>query len=512
MDEAALGSFRSFKHPLFSVLVPFSFVWLATWYLRAAFPALNAIPRVFPALLLIAALSETAVGNYLVSRKALGILPRMRELVVVTLFAYLFLKLVNGDLFRGDWSLARFDVVTAIVLTDVEWVLSIVIHSALRERELLLSLVVGKDRKMLKECFRDMGAEASNSLAGMTRVRRLLIVFQALAFVGLFVLGLAKPQAISPGIAVMALAHFAGGIIFFFTVTGYMERQALMGEGFTMSPRISSRRTTFAVALCLASCLVLIPLVGRDAPLPPSYLQSFLEWLQRIATLPDRQAAVKIDATRESAPKMKLDDQSRALSGLEGTGQNNEALQKFFRILILVLVAGGPAAAILILLVAPLFRRRQERLHPLRALRNWLAGAIRGLAQGVRNIAGALRRRPAHAGGRMSLRDILFGRTRSAEARVGEERVGFFQRLALSRELKAFVKVIRWGERRGVPFHRSLGPGEYAASLGSSVPAVRAELDTMATILEQILFSGRGVAPQRSEEYLEAARLVLRHR
>ncbi len=512
MDEATLGSYRSFKHPLFSVFVPFGVVWLVTWCLRAAIPALRVIPGVYPLLLLIASLSETAVSNYLVTKRAQGILPRLRELIVLLFFSFFFLKLVNGDIFRGDWTLARLDIVLAILLLAIEWLLSIVIHMALRERELLLALVTGKDRNELKECFREMGTEASNSLAGLSRVRRLIVVFQALAFLGLFFLAIARPEAVSPGIGLLALVHFAAGVVFFFSVTGYMEQQALMGEGFLVTRRISGRRAGFAAALSLVACLALIPLVGRDAPLPSSYLQDFMLWLQRITTLPERKGPIDYDARDVKSPDLQLEDQSKALTGLGEGGKDNEALQRLFRILILVLVAGGPAVVVLVLLVAPLFRKREEKLHPVRALRSWLTRAIRALAQGARNFATALRYRPRGSVERKSLREILFGRAQADEGRQADGRAGFFQRLGLSREIKTFVKVIRWGERRGVRYLRCLGPREYAGSLGSSVPEVRTELERLADIFEELLFSGRELAAQRSAEYFEAARLVLRHR
>jgi len=223
MDEATLATFRSYKHPLISVSVPFLFMWLATWLLRAAIPALGRIPGVYPLLLLAAALSETAVANYLALKRAQGLLPRLRELIVILLFSFLFLKLVNGDLFRGDWTLARVDLVLPILLVAVEWLLAFVVHAALRERELLLSLVVGKEGNELKECFRQMGTEAGNSLAGLTRARTLVLVFQALAFLGMFFLALARPQAVTAGTVALAVAHFAVGLVSFFTITGYVE-------------------------------------------------------------------------------------------------------------------------------------------------------------------------------------------------------------------------------------------------------------------------------------------------
>jgi hypothetical protein len=513
VDSASLASSRSYKHPLFSVLLPFGFIWLVAACLRAALPvALQRLPAVYPLLLLVAALSETAVGNYLVSRKAHGILPRLRELIVLLLFSYLFVKLVNGDLFRGDWSLARLDVVLPLLFAGVEWILSFVIHSALRDRELLLALVVDRERGELRESFRNMGTEAIDALAGMVRVRRLIVTFQVLGFLALFVVGIARPQSVSGGLAALALAHFALGCVFFFTITGYMESQALMGEGFVVSRRIVSRRATFAAALCLVACLALIPAVGRDPPLPSSYLQAFVAWLQRILTLPEPRGAREAQENEQRATDLGMDQQALDLAALGESGQVNEALQRLIKIIILVLVIGAPGAAIVILLVAPLFRRREEKLHPLRALRRWLAGATRALAQAARNLAAALRHRPRGTGPRKTLREVFFGTARADEGPTGEGRAGFFQRLGLSREVRTFVKIIRWGERRGVRYERSLGPREYAGSLGSQIPGVRAEIDRLAALLEELLFSGREIGRQRTEEYFETARLVLRYR
>jgi hypothetical protein len=512
MDEATLRSYRSFRHPLFSVLLPFGFVWLVSWCLRAAIPALGRIPGVYPVLLLVATLSETAVSGYLTSRRAQGILPRLRELLLLLLFSLAFLKLVSGDVFRGDWTVGRLDIVLAMLLVAVEWLFAVVIHAALRERELLLSLVVGKDRGELKESLREMGTEAAASLAGLSRVRQLIVAFQAIAFLAVFFLSIARPQVLTPGLVILAVAHFAIGLALLIAVNGYREWQALMGEGFAESRHLRSRRAGFAAVLCLVAALALIPAVGRDAPLPSSYLQAFIAWLQRITTLPERTATYDEETRDTEAPDYRLEEQSQALRGLGEGGPQNEALQRLLRILILVVVAGGPAIVIVVLLVAPLFRKREQKAHPVRALRDWFARTARALAQGFRNFLAALRYRPRGDVRRKSLRDILFGRADADAARPADERAGFFQRLGLSREIRTFVKVIRWGERRGVPFHRSLGPREYAGALGASVPEVKSDLERLADILEELLFSGRGLPPRRTEEYFDAARLVLRTR
>lgn len=512
MDEATLRSYRSYRHPLFSVLLPFLFVWLVTGCLRAAIPALGRIPAVYPILLLVATLSEAAVSGYLTARRAQGFLPRLRELVVLLVFSLAFLKLANGDVFRGDWGVGRLDIVLPLILVAAEWLLAVSIHASLRERELLLSLVIGKDGAELKESIREMGAEAAASLAALARLRRLIVALQALAFLALFFLSIARPASIGPGLAVLAAAHFAVGLVCLFTVNSYREWQAVMGDGFTVSRRIVSRRAGFAAALCLVAALALIPAVGRDAPLPSSYLEAFMAWLQRITTLPEAPGRYETETDEVTSPDYQLERQTQALRGLGEVRQGNEALQRLLRIILIAVVAGGPAAVILVLLVAPLFRKREEKAHPLRALRAWLVRTAQAVAQGFRNFLSALRYRPRGEVKRRSLREIIFGRGDAGAARTGDERAGFFQRLALSREIRTFVKVIRWGERRGVRFHRSLGPREYAGFLGAAAPEVRGDLERLADILEELLFSGRGITPRRAEEYFDAARLVLRTR
>ena len=512
MDEAEVLSARSYKHPLFAITIPLGFIWIVTAYLVAAVPALQRITPVYPLLYLLAALSETVVGNYLQSKKAAGLLPRLRELIVVVLFSFLFIKVTNGDVFRGDWKLARLDVALPMIFVAVEWILSYSVHAALRERELLLALVAGKERGELKESFRAMGTEAANSQAGMLRVRRLLVAFQVLAFAGLFFLALARPQSVSAGIVTLTLAHFAAGVIFFFTLTGYMERQSLMGEGFTVPRTIVGRRARFAAVLCVVAALLLIPTIGREAPLPSSYLQDFIEWLQRITSLPEMTRKVGDIEFGEQTPDTQLPDQRRITEALGSADRNNEALQRLIRTLLILLVAGVPAGVIIVLLVAPLFKKREEKIHPLKAIRLWLERTVRSLTAGLRSFAASLRNRSRRAAGRRSLRERLMGLTRPREEAQGDARAGFFQRLALSREIKTFVKIIRWGEKRGVRFRRSLGPLEYAQSLGANAPEVQGELVTVADILEELLFSGRGIEPQRSDRFFEAARLVLKYR
>lgn len=512
MDEATLRSYRSYRHPLFSVLLPFLFVWLVTACLRAALPALGRIPAVYPVLLLVATLSEAAVSGYLTARRAQGLLPRLRELVVLLVFSLAFLKLVSGDVFRGDWRVGRLNIVLPMILVAAEWLLALAIHGSLRERELLLSLVVGKDGSELKESIRAMGAEAAASLAALARLRRLIVALQALAFLALFFVSIARPAAITPGLALLEAAHFAVGLVCFFTVNGYREWQMIMGDGFTVSRRIASRRAGFAAALCLIAALALIPAVGRDAPLPSSYLEAFMAWLQRITTLPEAPGRYETDTPEVTTPDYSLEQQAQVLRDMGSFDRGNEALQRLVRIILIVVVAGGPAAVIIGLLVAPLFRKREEKVRPLRALRAWFARTAQAVAQGFRNFLAALRYRPRGGVRRKSLREIIFGRGDAGAERAGDERAGLFQRLGQSREIRTFVKVIRWGERRGVRFHRSLGPREYAGSLGAAAPEVRGDLERLADILEELLFSGRRLTPRRTEEYFDAARLVLRNR
>ena len=58
-----------------------------------------------------------------------------------------------------------------MVLAGVQWLLTLYVHTTLRERELFLSLVEGKEASALKLAAREASGEAGGSAEGLAKLR-----------------------------------------------------------------------------------------------------------------------------------------------------------------------------------------------------------------------------------------------------------------------------------------------------------------------------------------------------
>jgi hypothetical protein len=101
---------------------------------------------------------------------------------------------------------------------------------------------------------------------------------------------------------------------------------------------------------------------------------------------------------------------------------------------------------------------------------------------------------------------------KSWRRRVVLRRPGLFKRWEIGKVLRAYARLIRWAERRGVRFRAPLAPREYIVRVAARVPDHRPALDEAAVILEEAVFSDHRVARDRLRTYFEAIRIVTRSR
>jgi hypothetical protein len=75
--------------------------------------------------------------------------------------------------------------------------------------------------------------------------------------------------------------------------------------------------------------------------------------------------------------------------------------------------------------------------------------------------------------------------------------------------VREFVRIVHWGERRGVAFEPSEGPIEYASRLAAAVPARGPDLAAAAAAFARIAYSGTA-APSVERELSALARSIVR--
>ncbi|MDE0445988.1 MAG: DUF4129 domain-containing protein, partial [Spirochaetaceae bacterium] len=112
------------------------------------------------------------------------------------------------------------------------------------------------------------------------------------------------------------------------------------------------------------------------------------------------------------------------------------------------------------------------------------------LADTVRQAA---RERRRQATARRALRDRLRSGTHGAAVR-------------------GFVRLIRWGERAGVPFRRSVAPLDYVRALAAKLPEQHDELLALGALFEELVYSAAGAGADGGDRFQGQLRAVMRRR
>ena len=183
-------------------------------------------------------------------------------------------------------------------------------------------------------------------------------------------------------------------------------------------------------------------------------------------------------------------------------------LLEFLRRLVPVLIM----MAVYFFLVSPLLNEEFLKSLGSRNLVSFLARKLARLLRFCRRLLRAARAlvRAARKG-RRRVPDIAdIGGPAVFESRFPVRKVSLRKRLQMGRVLKAFTRLLRWGQARGVPYRPCETPREYSLRLLSVVPQMTATLDLVIEVLEESLFSTHIVEAQRISAYVGAIEEIRR--
>ena len=515
MDERRLAVYRAAIHPTLALAIPFLFLVLLDRLLRLLVLDLVLPPNppgmVF--VLLLTGAAQAAVANALKKEKVGSALPRLRELLVILILAAVIFMATRGYLFAGDLVPLKAEVIYALVLVLIMWFASFGLHRAFREREVFLSLLIGKEGQQLRAAVRSYSAEATESVARMRQVKRVAIWFQTLVLVALFA-ALLGGREIDAGLLLLVLLHLALGLTYTAVLNGYLEEQGYFGGGFVLPPSLRRRRVGAALLFVALAALITWPLVGAAPPLPASYLGAFFTWLNDLLT-PDGPLEVRQSELRTGSSEPPEDQRERDLSHLLGDQreQSDLAARLFQALLVTVLLALG--MGLIVFLVRPLFSRDlSEMLRGFSLAGLWRSFA-RALAQAADTALGAWRRMlaaPRDVAQRLAATVTRAARERRRQVQARRAVRHRLRHGAHGAAVRGFVRLIRWGERSGVQFRRSVAPLDYVRALAARLPERRAELEAVGVLFEELVYSAHGEAGGRSSRFQGQVRDLLRRR
>ena len=493
------GFLTAVLHPLFAVLIPLVFFVLVTEILRDL-----AVLRLTPAVylfLLLAGIEEVVAGNILFEER-IGSFDRLREPIYLIAFLgavlMLFVPGVPSERLRG---LLRPDFIYLGLLVLLQWMFSWRIHHALREREMFEGSLEGKEGADLKHVIRENAELARMAISAVPRIRRSILLFQVVAFAGVVAL-FAAGLRVSSATAVLFLVHGLLGLGFAVLLNNAVHDQMLSAEGIALGDFYRRRRSVYALSI-LALSLVFVLLYARNTSLLPlSLFRPFLDWL---ASLFDRERPVARPPRILTQTPRPEADLFRRLQ-LEDSGPS--PLMDLLRYLLRVIWKVVRLFALLTVayfVISPFlsryFRARLGGLKPLEFLREQGRRLLQSLRTVLADFMAWLRRPAAERRRERHERRKWVGQVRL-------RRPGLFQRMQMGRLLRAYVKLIRWGERRGVAFRTPYAPQEYAFMVAERAPEHREALREAIAVLEEALFSPHRVPRERVGVYLRTIREI----
>ena len=493
--------FAEFVHPLVAVGIPVCFLftqnalfsrWIPSWPLPS--PA---------ALILSAAIGITTVllGN-LFREERLGLSARLRELILLVLILYLGASLTT--LFTGNpmnlWTTAfkpSFLNLTVSGLGLLQWVFSVVLQGALRDRELLLKELEGAQGLELQSRLRDMGSLAEDTLRGLGKIRNITRLLLAIILVETLVHGILFPgQSLTENLFILPLFlvyPFMNGLL-----GRYVREQYDAGAG--IAPDRDSRSHQVRGLLALLGLIFVTAFIGAGSSslLPLQWIQAFFSWLSSL--LP------KQTPMAPPAPEVlpELPDMEQLQHDLEALGTNQKAPPDLTMLWLTLGIFAAVVAGLFLLffLVSPLKSRYfWQRLGQV--------FSPRSLWQGMKKFFSYFKVRKAGPMEALDLDPDNLKQVRQQLERLTAEKPDRRKRAQLGKMMELYLRFLRWGEAMKVPCRPSIAPGEYAELLAARFPDLGEPIHSIASIFEEALYGDTLLTREQWNRFVAAVETVV---
>jgi hypothetical protein len=518
VDEKKLRFHRSSVHPLISILLPYLFLFATDAMLRRIVldQFIPAAPTGFWILMLAVGIAEAALANVLFRQRIGGLLPRLRELLLILVLSLVLLMTLKRYVAGGDFNPVKPEILYCLSLVLVQWVLSFVVHLAFRQREILLASVVGVAPQDLQAKVRGMAAEEQVLERRLGGVKKLLLFFQvAVLFLCLFAAG--QAGRLDPVLVTLTAVHLGVGILFLVLINGFLDEQLHQAEGIELSRTLLRRRFLAFLAIVAAAILLVVPLVGKKSLLPPTFISNL--YYSLVPDLTTRiaqqvEAAEQKKKAEEEGPSG-LQIEKPNLEGLQGTQKASPLLTRLAKIAGFTLL-GILGAAVLYFAARPLFSRdvwtQIRNAHPLRMLKRKILDALARIRGAFGQFLLFLRspRKSMRASLRAGMARIRGDAGARAQERESARAMTRGRKRQLDQVVRDFVRLVRWGEKKGVRFDKAIAPMDYVASLGKTLPQTKELLDEVGLLFEEIVYSNHQVGEPAQSSYSRSMRKILR--
>jgi hypothetical protein len=519
MDEKRLNKLRRFSHPLIALSLSILFIWILDSALR--FTLLTVLLTPLPQLSLLipfAAAFESLISTNSLDRSGISkTAVRIRELVLIILLSLVLLMLWGGYLQRGDFSPLKGDVIYGFIITILAWVLTVRIHSLLKDREAFLKILIGKKgRKKLQEAAHGANVEAGKSEEAVKKVKRTAGIFAVIASL-LYIIVMTTSASVPTGFTRLLIAQLVLSFWVSMICRGYIMEESVLAAG-SLPPKRSLKRR-FRASIVFAALIVLLslPIAGSQSVLPPSLIDQVM---RRISDAMGQEIDEEFDASQlfdreRSRDERDLGGESQAVFAAAGEGQ--QLIRRIVSIVGYVLLV-ALAIGFLIFLLGPVFSKEfRSKLkgfsigRGLQKLADGIQNAFKALLQSIKEFLSSSRRAVQEAGKVMqNIRENvgLFQRRSSKSA----EDKSAAARKEINRLLKTYAKLIKWGSRGGEEYSAWMGPLNYNLRLAELNPDRKDALVSIGELFEHLVYGPEEPQKELIEKYTELVNTVTRER
>ncbi len=499
---------RSTLHPSIALLVPFLFLVSITGILNTVSGGQIRLSMIFYVVLFLTGLEETLVGNILFKENVGGI-ERLREIVYLLLLGGLILFLLQPGPVESRWqSMGQWQSVYMGLCIVLQWLITFRVHANLRDREILLSFLQDKRGLELRLALRGSSGMANETLLSIRKVKRTIILCQVFVFMLLVLLFFLGVETATP-LFVILLLHGMSGVLFVFILNNATQDQLLFGEGIYADEVFQKKRFLYAFVV-LSIVIVIVFLLARQVSLLPlSLFQPLLDWLARLFAGRGRPAP----RLPGNTPVMRDQRMAETLAPLN---EEPSPLMVLIRMILSILgraVIIGLGLLFIYFLLSPLlsdyFRKRLTGLRPLQALFSKLLAFFDFMARIIAQFIAWLRQ-PFGASFPYPRPEPGTEDESAKWRRRKIKKAGLLKRWEMGRVLRMFLKLIRYGRRRGVEYRSCLAPLEYAELMAVAVPRQQSSLSEAMTIFEEALYSPQRLSRQKTGRYFALVRAIVK--
>lgn len=426
-----------------------------------------------------------------------GTKARTQTLALALLALYGLGVALNPEPFP-DRLMPGMEQVFAMLCFAEQWIWSGMIESFFTDRELLLEAVEGKTGNELYADMRDEGFLLSSVFYEIQGVSLLCTLSSGFLFT-------LTALACIIWIELSAMTIICVSLFFFLllliqaVLRFYEEEQLYAGLGLSDAFALTRRKFRAAFVLLLG-CAGTAMTVSSDKPvLPPTIFLRLLALLERLFAGLNRGAAIP------PMPRPRNSDRTaqllRELAEAAGTGGPDLSwlvdVLKYVSIVALVL-------GTLYFLFGSFFRRdwkdfwRDKRL--MKYLRAFLL-ALRDLWETLRDGGNERGSKAPRSSSAAAFRDSIRSLIHPSKT-LGK-------RLEIGRLTKEFLKIVDWGDERGIACRSSWAPGEYAGELSKSFPVAERDLALAANLFEKALYSASLLEREEEQRFTQAVKAVL---